>query len=147
MAWNNGQLKPWPWVAAAFEVGSLKGVPQTVRLPSAELAKFINCNDAYQSFCGEDVQTLKEYKRIFVSNMLALKRMDRTVVVDKYYLDYFAEEDLIQSVRENVYKLLPSATQTITFAKVLLIVEDYHANRNERDHVWRYGRTHLFRFA
>ena len=99
IALNTGDLKQFPWEKSCFQLKGLENVSQTIKIPKELLAPFANVRDNLMSIFGPKILTLAAYKRQFSINLKDMQSLDRTIVLDKEYLDIHAEPLMRKNLR------------------------------------------------
>ena len=122
-ALNAGDLTQLPWEAAWFSPSELHGIPQTCRVPKELLASFELGRAGLKDYFGHELLHVGEYKKIFNSNLQALKQLGRTITIELEFLVNHAEKVLTEKVHKLALATLPSEAKAVSYAEALAGLE------------------------
>ena len=114
IALNVGSLKKFPWEKGCFDLKGLDKVSQTIKIPSQLLEPFVNVRDNLLSIFGPKVLTLAAYKRQFSLHLKDMITLDRTIVLEKEYLDTYVPYLLKKNLRDSCLATLPCQDVEVT---------------------------------
>ena len=115
IAISNGQTDRFVWEKVIHgETDKIVGVPETVLVPEYYLNIIQNGREQVKDNTSH-CKTLRDYQISWEANARTILQADRTLVLDKLYLDVHAEPKLKEQLRTKTLEALPSEAVPKTY--------------------------------
>ena len=117
-ALNAGTLKFLPWEALLFKAGEIPNARQTCVIGEGLILDMINVRDAVLKLVGQGPYSFSEMRRVVSMHLKSLLTLERTFLIEHKFLMEHAEGIATNTIHSRILDLLPSESNTRSFAEV-----------------------------